>query len=111
MKNATQTTSKKKRECDTCTACCTNLTIESKPGYSTTLDEGVDIAKPAGIPCQFLDNNGCSNYDNRPLVCRQFKCDWLTGRTGYRNEDSPQNIGFIGVHGNEVPYKRLNKSA
>ena len=99
------------RQCGGCTACCTGLEIESRPGISTTFHTGEDIAKAAGERCRFAAETGCTIYEHRPLTCRNFKCDWLIGRDGYTQEDSPSNIGIIGVRGTAVDYKRLNKSA
>ncbi|MFY7929993.1 MAG: YkgJ family cysteine cluster protein [Oligoflexus sp.] len=90
---------KKGRSCGTCTLCCTYLEIESKPGFSTRLDTGEDLAKPSGISCPYLGPRGCTIYDARPLVCRQFACDWLMGQKGFGPEDSPLRTGVIGVRG------------
>jgi hypothetical protein len=89
----------KGRSCGTCTLCCTQLEIESKPGYSTRLDTAEDIAKPAGKACSYLTAQGCSIYEARPLVCRQFACDWLLGEKKFGPQDSPMNTGRIGVRG------------
>lgn len=89
----------KGRSCGSCTLCCTQLEIESKPGFSTRLDNAEDIAKPAGKACAYLTGRGCSIYEVRPLVCRQFACDWLLGEKKFGPEDSPMNTGRIGVRG------------
>jgi Fe-S-cluster containining protein len=89
----------RKRNCDSCNLCCFYLEIESKPGYSTRLDTGEDIAKPARSACRFLNDQGCSIYESRPLVCRQFRCDWLLGAKGFGPEDSPNRSGIMGVRG------------
>ncbi len=87
------------RGCGACTACCTALEIVSEPGKSTTFDTGEDIAKPAGQNCRFLGLSGCSIYDARPIVCREFKCDWLIYRKGFGPNDDPPGTGVIGVRG------------
>ena len=46
--------------CDMCGECCKNL--DKSPIYSE-LDKGDGI-------CKYLVDNLCSNYDNRPLLCR-----------------------------------------
>ena len=89
----------KGRSCGSCTLCCTQLEIESEPGYSTRLDTAEDIAKPAGKACRYLQPDGCSIYEARPLVCRHFACDWLLGQKNFGAEDSPQQTGRIGVRG------------
>ncbi len=90
---------KKGRSCTTCTVCCTHLEIESKPGYTTRFDTGEDLAKRAGIRCPYLGPGGCTIYEVRPLVCRQFACDWLLGAKGFKELDSPEYVGYIGVRG------------
>ncbi|MBC7533268.1 MAG: YkgJ family cysteine cluster protein [Oligoflexus sp.] len=87
------------RSCSTCNYCCIYLEIESKPGYSTRFDNGEDIAKPANQACAFLGEQGCTIYGVRPLVCRQFRCDWLNGVKGFGPEDSPIQSGVLGVRG------------
>lgn len=87
------------RECSACNLCCICLEIESKPGYSTLLDSGEDIAKPANQRCQFLGPKGCTVYEVRPLVCREFRCDWLLGAKGFGPNDSPDQCGMMGVRG------------
>ncbi len=87
------------RSCGSCMLCCTFLRIESKPGYSTLLDTGENIAKDAGTPCKFLTKNGCGVYEMRPIVCRVFLCDWLRGRKGFPRELPPDKLGAIGVGG------------
>ena len=89
----------RKRSCGPCRACCTHLLIESKAGYSTRLDNGEDVAKPAHTPCRFLSAEGCGIYQFRPIVCRQFLCDWRQGRQGFAADSSPDRMGFIGVRG------------
>ena len=89
--------SKLKRSCGDCNACCTVLRIDSQLGYSTRLDNGEDIAKPAGVSCRFLTKNGCGIYAVRPIVCRSFKCDWLKGRKGHSYEAHPLRVGFFSI--------------
>ena len=36
--------------------------------------------KPPGIVCQFIKESRCSIYDQRPLCCRDFVCEWLVGK-------------------------------
>lgn len=52
-----------KTVCFTCGACCIAYDISS-------------LNKPAGVPCKNLSVDGkCSDYENRPQVCRDFKAD------------------------------------
>lgn len=87
------------RSCGSCSACCTFLRIDSRPGFSTRLDNNEDIAKAAGSPCRFLADQGCGIYDVRPLVCRRFRCDWLQARKGFAPKDSPLKTGFFSLKG------------
>lgn len=54
-----------KTECMMCGTCCTAYSISS-------------LNKKAGEPCIYLLSDGkCSNYENRPQVCKDFKPDNL----------------------------------
>lgn len=90
------------RSCGSCTACCTYLDIKGGTGKTISFLDATDVAKPAGRPCQFCTVKGCGIYENRPVVCREFKCDWLQGRKGYTDADHPHSVGFIGVRGDKV---------
>ena len=89
----------KGRVCGSCTICCTQLVIESEPGYSTRLDTAEDIARAAGQDCRYLGAQGCTIYEVRPLLCRQFACDWLLAGKGFGPDDSPLLTGKVGVRG------------
>jgi Fe-S-cluster containining protein len=52
-------------KCGSCAACCTAFNIPV-------------LEKPEGQPCQHLCETGCSIYRNRPDVCREYSCAWLT---------------------------------
>jgi hypothetical protein len=54
-----------KRQCGSCTVCCTELKIET-----------AEFRKPVNTPCRHLCGTGCSIYETRPPVCRQFLCGW-----------------------------------
>ena len=56
----------KKRQCGTCTECCTSLGVK-------------ELSKPEGVACQYLGEKGCGTYDDRPASCRAFECLWLQG--------------------------------
>lgn len=54
-----------KIECNMCGVCCIAYSISS-------------LNKKSGEPCKYLlDNGKCSNYANRPQVCRDFHADYL----------------------------------
>jgi len=86
------------RECGTCTACCTHLTIEDPA-----------LNKPGGVTCAHCVE-GCAIYTTRPPVCRTFFCgwrqipelgdDWRPDRSGilirlFRSEDGQDEASFI----------------
>ena len=55
------------RSCGTCTLCC-------------RLPEINLFDKPANARCTHcIDGKGCSIYAERPSVCRDFLCLWMTG--------------------------------
>jgi hypothetical protein len=56
------------RKCDGCTACCDGSL------YMRVEEHKVH----RGSPCPYLckENHNCSNYENRPEVCRNFECFW-----------------------------------
>jgi len=74
--------------CGTCTACCEGpgryLILDDKDDASqyetyTREDGKVCVAKKANDDCVYLGPNGCSIYERRPIVCREFDCrDWIT---------------------------------
>lgn len=53
------------RSCGDCTACCTELVVDSP-----------DFAKPAGVPCVHLKRNGCGIHPVRPRICQTWFCAW-----------------------------------
>lgn len=53
------------RECGSCTACCSALTIDHP-----------EIQKPARVLCKNCNGAGCNIYDERPAPCRIFNCAW-----------------------------------
>jgi hypothetical protein len=62
------------RTCGGCRACCITLGFEARPEESP-------FAKPAGEPCRHLCASGCGIYNDRPPVCRRFRCAWLQEAT------------------------------
>ena len=62
------------RNCGSCTACCTVKAIAA-PG----------LIKAPGVTCGHCDKSGCTVYETRPAVCRDYFCgyiatDWLSDR-------------------------------
>jgi hypothetical protein len=53
------------RACGDCTACCTELTVDTP-----------EFAKPAGTPCIHLCDRGCGIHAVRPRICRTWFCAW-----------------------------------
>jgi len=57
------------KACGACTMCCSALEI-------------VELKKLAGPLCKnCVAGSGCKIYADRPNVCREFECDWLTDRS------------------------------
>jgi hypothetical protein len=62
--------------------CCTALEIE-------------ELKKDAGPACvNCVKGGGCAIYHERPQVCRDFECEWLTDRALPRPM-RPDRIGTI----------------
>ena len=57
--------------------------------------------KPAGPACQHCAAVGCAIYQQRPSVCRDFECEWLTSRNLPQNF-RPDRIGAILMEDSEV---------
>jgi Fe-S-cluster containining protein len=74
-------TAGKDRACGSCSLCCTVLRVD-------------EIAKLGGTPCQHLrPDNGCEIYDQRPGICRAYRCLWLRGKL--RDQDRPDRLGAV----------------
>lgn len=58
-----------KRECGDCTVCC--------DGTLKITVYGHDVH--ASKPCFFMKQGGCSIYENRPQVCKEYHCEWVSG--------------------------------
>ena len=58
------------RECGECTRCCEGWEL-------TDVAEHIGFVG-VGLPCRFVDlGKGCTIYEDRPTVCRHYKCEWL----------------------------------
>jgi uncharacterized protein len=70
------------RTCGTCTFCCNLPDIES-------------LNKPANTLCRHcVADKGCTIYDTRPNLCRDFLCLWRTSDT-LGPEWQPQAAGMM----------------
>ncbi len=76
-----------RRECGTCTACCEGPIVATIYGHEM---------KP-GQPCYFLKDTGCSIYERRPGVCRNFVCGWLAAGSPFPEDFRPDKLGVIMV--------------
>lgn len=57
------------RACGTCTLCCRLPEIE-------------EFDKPANAWCEnCIEGRGCAIYADRPQLCRDFLCQWMTDET------------------------------
>ena len=58
------------RQCGSCNLCCDVLEVTA-------------VAKPVNELCKhWAVGEGCTIYDNRPEMCRSFRCAWLQGHLG-----------------------------
>lgn len=66
--------------------CCNILGISASvltdPGRTDSNPLPIFPAKPVGEWCRFCSRPGCSVYDHRPSVCRDFSCVWLNTDLG-----------------------------
>ena len=79
-------TSNTARGCRDCSACCSHLAIpagEVGPGR-----------KPAGMVCPRHGPNGCRIYGQRPKLCRDFQCTWLSDAS-WPAEWRPHRLGLL----------------
>lgn len=70
------------RSCGECQACCIAPYIK-------------ELAKPAHVRCEHLNQRGCGVYTKRPEVCREFDCAWLHGFYGLSHSQRPDKSGLI----------------
>ncbi|MDE2578537.1 MAG: hypothetical protein KGL46_07030 [Hyphomicrobiales bacterium] len=70
------------KTCGACNMCCKSLEIEH-------------FNKPMGVLCKhWKDGCGCSIYETRPQVCRDFECDWKEERS-LGPQLRPDKVGTI----------------
>lgn len=61
------TTDPANKECGECSECCRHLIVDSP-----------ELTKVSGHLCgACVEHKGCSIYQARPQVCRQFNCSWV----------------------------------
>ena len=64
--------------CGDCTMCCVLPAISNAQYQESTLPH-VPKCKPFGVKCSLLCDSGCSQYDDRPDVCRGYMCLYTLG--------------------------------
>ena len=87
------------RECGTCTRCC--------EGYLFGEINGNKFYN--GRPCHYVSpGKGCTIHEDRPAMCRAFKCAWLSDTRvpeWLKPELSDAIMSFTAVEG--IPYLSL----
>jgi len=72
------------RTCDGCNACCVVYSFDEEPVGE----------KPRFATCPKVSEcGGCSIYEQRPPVCRDFQCSWLAGDLPLKM--APKDVGFV----------------
>lgn len=69
------------RTCGSCTACCKSLAV-------------IELKKPPKKWCPHCDiGKGCRIYENKPVSCGGYRCEWLKG---FGDEESrPDHLKVI----------------
>ena len=85
--------------CDQCGRCCRFLHyIASEYDFIATLDRGDGV-------CKYLENNLCSIYDKRPLLCNSIKMYELFYRDQYTWDQFQQILKQFCVRLKEIDLK------
>lgn len=87
-----------KKNCGPCNSCCSVFAIKDE-----TFADGSPFPNKERLElCKFSDSNkGCSVYENRPLMCKQYECGWkiddgrFDGKTHLNKSFRPDRSGFI----------------
>ncbi len=79
------------RSCGPCTACCVLPRISAD---KETVKAGIG-PKLGYEPCVKLCENGCSVYEDRPNVCRNYTCLWRDGVVAGDERRRPDNLGVM----------------
>ena len=79
------------RQCGACTACCFLPRIQKNEDGLPLLPEG----KIGYTACEHLGCTGCSRYEERPNVCRDFFCLWRSGHILGDERRRPDQLGVM----------------
>jgi Fe-S-cluster containining protein len=84
------------RKCGDCVVCCVYLRIDvpelKKDGMSHCPHVlAAEDEDPGKRVC--YNGAGCSIYENRPVVCKDYRCEWLNGHGN--EEDRPDRCGIL----------------
>tara|TARA_R110000764_G_scaffold64122_3_gene135091 strand:- start:842 stop:1264 length:423 start_codon:yes stop_codon:yes gene_type:complete len=84
-----------KNQCGECTLCCTVLGWTDNASHLDKYNEAAkyDIIYPYFTPCNKVCSTGCSIHENKPRICQEFNCDYITKDLG--EEHKPINCGFV----------------
>ena len=94
--------------CNGCTACCRNQWVLLFPEYGDRV-ENYDTIEVNGHhflnqldngDCVYLGENGCTIYDVRPAICRDFDCrkDFLSLTRDQRRVQNRQSVARRAIH-------------
>jgi len=72
------------RECDGCSECCGPALMINDP----------QLISPCGQSCRHRGDAGCEIYEDRPVTCRGYICNYLV-EPGLTVEDRPDHVGAI----------------
>lgn len=76
-----------RRSCGPCTACCVLPRISAEPDFPS--------GKPGYVRCDKLCATGCSVYDDRPELCRDYVCLWRVGIVNGDERRRPDRLGLM----------------
>jgi len=83
--------------CGECNVCCKVFNIE-------------DVDSPKGVDCQHCTKFGCLIHEDRPQVCRDFKCGYfISAEAGkfWPENQRPDKCGVIINASNNGEYQAL----
>ncbi len=86
------------RDCGDCNVCCTLMPVPQ-------------LDKPSGVDCKHWDGKreggGCTVYETRPEVCREWACIWRSGSNLLEPGDRPDKLGIMLDTMRQVPGKPI----